>query len=248
MRPSTRLLVRALKRLQLRPRHTPAARPLTCALTLTIIVLAPAAPAVAQGNPGFAKEGMYVGVAAMPDFTLDGVSFDGETLYQEVDGDEFAILPRLDTQNMFRGVVGFRARPFALEFSYERTRHQGTFAGDTGEATFNSVNVDGRIFFLTRGRIQPHLVVGLAFPWLTVIDGSSNDAFEVADAHWRGPGLNTEAGITVFPHPRVGVSVGYTFRLIGFRRVRGVSDETFKLEPPFKETSGSPVIMGFFTF
>ena len=221
---------------------------LTRTTVITLLLLAPAPPALAQAPPGLAKEGMYVGVAGMPDFTLDGVSFDGETLYQEVDGDEFAILPRLDTQDMLRAVVGFRARPFALEFSYERTRHQGTFGGVAGEATFQSVNVDGRIFFLTSGRIQPHLVVGLALPWLTVIDGSSNEAFEVADATWRGPGLNTEAGITFFPHPRIGVSVGYAFRLMGFRRVKGVSGEIFQLDPPFRETSGSPVLMGFFTF
>jgi hypothetical protein len=224
------------------------APPARRAAVLTLAALAWTVPAHAQAGRGFAKEGMYVGVAAMPDFTLDGVSFDGETLYQEVGGDEIALLPRLDTQDMFRGVVGFRARPFALEFSYERTRHLGTFAGDSGEAVFNSVNVDGRVFFLTGGRIQPHIVVGLAFPWLTVVDGSSNERLEVADATWRGPGLNTEAGITVFPHPRVGVSVGYAFRLMGFRRVRGVGDETFELDPPFKETSGSPVVMGFFTF
>jgi len=221
---------------------------LTRTTAITLLLLAPAPAALAQAPPGLAKEGMYVGVAGMPDFTLDGVSFDGETLYQEVDGDEFAILPRLDTQDMLRAVVGFRARPFALEFSYERTRHQGTFGGVAGEATFQSVNVDGRIFFLTSGRIQPHLVVGLALPWLTVIDGSSNEAFEVADATWRGPGLNTEAGITFFPHPRIGVSVGYAFRLMGFRRVKGVSGEIFQLDPPFRETSGSPVLMGFFTF
>ena len=216
-------------------------------LILFVLLLMGGMPDWAQ-ELGFAKEGMYVGVAGMPDFTLDGVSFDGETLYQEVDGDEIAILPRLDTQDMLRAVVGFRARPFALEFSYERTQHQGEFGGATGEATFNSVNVDGRIFFLTSGRIQPHLVVGLALPWLTVTDGSSNEALEVADATWRGPGLNTEAGITFYPHPRIGVSVGYTFRLIGFRRVKGVGDEIFQLDPPFKETSGSPVLMGFFTF
>jgi hypothetical protein len=225
---------------------TPRAR-LLRAIVIPVLLLTADVPAWAQ-VPGFAKEGMYVGVAGMPDFTLDGVSFDGETLYQEVDGDEFAILPRLDNQDLLRAVVGFRARPFALEFSYERTKHQGTFGGEIGEATFQSVNVDGRVFFLTGGRIQPHLVVGLALPWLTVIDGSSNEAFEIADATWRGPGLNTEAGITFFPHPRVGVSVGYAFRLMGFRRVKGVSGETFQLDPPFRETSGSPVLLGFFTF
>jgi hypothetical protein len=217
-------------------------------VTLVAISLLIAVPASAQTRRGFAREGMYVGLATLPDFTLDGRTFDGTTVYQEVDGDEIGILPRLDSQRMFRGVVGFRARPFALEFSYERTHHQGTFLDTTGEATFNAFNVDGRVFFLTSGRFQPHLVVGLALPWLTVVDGSSDGTGAVGDGRWRGPGLNTEAGVTIFPHPRIGVSIGYTFRLIGFRRATGVSGEVFELDPPFKETSGSPVVLGFFTF
>jgi hypothetical protein len=231
----------------MQPSHDLTVR-LTVSL-LCLLLIAAVTPASAQSPRGFAKEGMYVGVAGLPNFTLDGRSFDGETLYVQVDGDEVDLLPRLDTQHMFRGVVGFRARPFALEFSYERTNHQGTFLDEPGKATFNSVNVDGRVFFLTHGRIQPHVVVGIALPWLTVVDGSADEVTgDIADARWRGPGLNTEAGVTIFPHPRIGISVGYAFRLIGFRRVKGVGDEVLELDPPFKETSGSPVVMGFFTF
>jgi len=221
------------------------------------LLLAAAAPASAQitsgfartpAEPGFAREGMYLGGAFLPNFTLDGRTFDGETVYREIDGDEVDLLPRLNTKHMLRAVVGFRSRPFALEISYERTQHRGTFLDEEGDANFNAFNVDGRIFFLTAGRIQPHVVVGLAVPWLTVVDGSFDDTDAVGDARWRGLGLNTEAGITIFPHPRLGISVGYAFRLIGFRRVTGVSDVVFDLKPPFKETSGSPVILGFYTF
>src|SRR5688572_14299101 len=120
-----------------------------------------------QTEPGFAREGMYLGGAFLPNFTLDGRTFDGETVYREIDGDEVDLLPRLNTQHMLRAVVGFRSRPFALEISYERTQHRGTFLDEEGDANFNAFNVDGRLFFLTAGRIQPHVVVGLAVPWLT---------------------------------------------------------------------------------
>jgi hypothetical protein len=110
------------------------------------------------------------------------------------------------------------------------------------------VNVDSKLFFLTRGRVQPHVVVGLAVPWLTVEDGAFDGEGQVDDARWRGLGLNTEVGVTVFPHPRFGVSAGYAFRLIGFRTATGVSGTLFELKPPFKETSGSPVITAFYIF
>ena len=87
----------------------------------------------------------------------------------------------------------------------------------------------------------------MSAPWLTVKDGSFLDT-QVADARFRGFGLNTEAGVTVFPHPRVGISTGYRYRSMWFDHASGVSDTSYKLRPRFRETSGSIAINGFFTF
>jgi len=212
-----------------------------------LLLAVTATPALGQMRGGYAREGMYVGVAGMFDFTLDGVTFDGRTFYEAETTQELFILPALDKQNLVRYVVGFRMRPAALEFSYDRTRHDGTFLDTTGKAVVNSVNVDVRFFGLTSGRIQPHGVVGLALPWLTVEDGSFLD-LDQDDARFRGQGINLEAGVTVFPHPRIGVSAGYAYRICWFNRVRGVGDEPYRLDPRFRETSGSAVVMGFFTF
>lgn len=215
-----------------------------------LLLIGAAVPARAQAQapqPGFARERMYVGIALLPAFTLDGVTFDGETGYVEEGGTEVFILPKLDSRSMPRIVAGFRTRPFALEISFERTRHDGTFLDLTGEAAFNAVNVDGKFFFNTGSRIQPHVAAGLAFPWLTVYDGSS-DADLVGDATFRGQGLNLEGGVTVFATRSVGVSAGYAWRVMWFNRVRGVNDEPFRLRPRFRETSGSVIVMGFVTF
>src|SRR3970040_1584658 len=97
-------------------------------IVLACLLLAvTATPVLAQMTGGYAREGMYVGVAGMFDFTLDGVTFDGRTFYEAETTQELFILPELDTQNLVRYVVGFRMRPAALEFSYDRTRHDGTF-------------------------------------------------------------------------------------------------------------------------
>jgi hypothetical protein len=190
---------------------------------------------------------MYVGVAFLPSFTLDGHTFDGVTIYREEnEGDEFGFLPKLDKQNMFRFAAGFRARPMALEISYERTRHDGAFLDAELDASFNAVNVDAKFFFNTRSRIQPHVVAGLAFPWLTVHDGAIQGDV-VGDARYRGQGLNLEGGVTVFATPRVGVSGGFAYRVLWFNRVRAVSDEPFRLDPRFRESSGTVILMGFVT-
>lgn len=216
-------------------------------LSAVFLVVSAAGQASGQTTRGFAREGMYVGLAGMFDFTLDGVTFDGSTLYEAETTQEIFILPELGPQDLRRLVVGFRARPAALEFSYDRTRHDGTFLDLTGEALVTAFNVDVRVFGLTSGRIQPHAVVGLSFPRLTVLDGSFLDPLE-GDAKFSGQGLNLEGGVTAFLHPRIGASVGYSYRIWWFNRVRGVGDESYRLEPRFRETSGSVVIMGFFTF
>jgi hypothetical protein len=213
-----------------------------------------ATPAWAQGDDyeaafphGFAKEGGYVGVSGLPNFTLDGVSFDGETWYKEVGGEEIFILPKLNTRNMFRGLVGFRGRQAGLEVSYDRTQHSGSFLEEPVDATFQAINIDGKFFFLPGGRVQPHVVAGGSFPWLRIIDGSYLEP-KVGDARYRGYGVNTEAGVTIYPHRRLGIGVGYNYRVLWFDRASGASDRLGELRPRFRETSGSFVFTGLVAF
>lgn len=216
-------------------------------LALPLFLLALATPAWSQEQSGFAKEGGFVGVSGVLDFTLDGDTFDGSSIYRRVNGDEFLILPLLQAQNMMRGILGFRGSKGAFELSYDRALQHGTFVGETTEATFQAINADGRFFFLTSGRVQPHVLVGAALPWLTIKDGSFLD-LDVGNARYRGFGVNTEAGVTIYPHPRFGISGGYRYRVMWFDRATGVSDTFYELRPRFRTTNGSVVMTGLFTF
>jgi hypothetical protein len=175
------------------------------------------------------------------------VTFDGSSYYRQENGDEIMILPLLNKRNLVRGILGVRGEKAALELSYDRTRHDGTFMEGTGEAVFQSVNVDGRFFLLTRGPVQPHVVVGGAIPWLTIKDGGFLHD-DVGDARFRGYGVNTEAGVTVYPHRRLGIGIGYSYRVMWFDRATGVTDTLYDLRPRFRETSGGVVMTGMFTF
>jgi opacity protein-like surface antigen len=213
----------------------------------TVCLLALPAAAWCQEQSGFAKNGAYLAVSAVPNFTLDGLTFDGSGMYQRGDAEEFLILPRLQARTSVRALVGFRASRGSFEIGYEQTKHVGTFLGLSGEATFHSLNFDERIFFLTRGRIQPYGLIGLSAPWLTVKDGSFLDP-DVADGSFRGFGVNSELGVAVFVHPRVGINAGYRYRAIWFDKASGVSDTLYKLRPRFRETSGSLALGASFTF
>lgn len=232
-------------------RHWTANGPGSAVLALLIVCVSPAA-AWSQEQEGFAKVGGYAGGSFVPAFTLDGETFDGLTLYREVDGDEIALLPKLDKQTMFRGVVGYRYEKAAFELSYERASHKGVF-GDlgTGEATFQQLNVDTRFFFLTRGRVQPFILAGAGFPWLTIKDGSflldEPDA-GVGDGRFKGYALNTEVGVTVYPHAQVGIVIGYEYRPMWFDQVTGLTDTRYDLRPLFRESSRGLVFTTLFTF
>ena len=222
----------------------------TVVLALLLVCALPVA-AWSQ-EQGFAKVGGYVGGSFVPAFTLDGKTFDGLTAYREIDGDEIALLPKLDKQKMFRGVLGYRYEKAALELGYERTSHNGVFAEiGTGEATFQQLNVDTRFFFLTRGRIQPYILAGAGFPWLTIVDGSfllNDPDAGIGDGRFKGYALNTEVGATVYPHPQVGIVLGYEYRPIWFNRATGMTGKRYELHPLFRESSRGVVFTTLVTF
>ncbi len=210
-------------------------------------VLALASPAWSQGDTGFVKQGPFVGVSFTPNFTFKGDTFDGQSIYQEVNGNEIAILPHLDKQPMFRLLLGYRYRRASIEATYDRTHHNGTFLGATTTATFQSVNLNGRLFFLTSQRVQPHLMLGASLPFFRVKNGSAlGDS--VGDARFRGWGVNSEAGVTLYPHRQFGLSVGYSYRYLWFDTLAGVTNKTFDLRPRFHETSGAVVVMSHVIF
>ena len=108
-------------------RHKLSNRLGTAILALAIICAVPLT-ASGQEQQGFAKIGGYAGGSFVPAFTLDGDTFDGFTYYREIEGDEIALLPKLDRQKMFKGILGYRYQRAALEFSYERTATTGRSA------------------------------------------------------------------------------------------------------------------------
>ncbi len=216
---------------------------------LPLFVLALATPSWAQEEAGgYAKNGGYVGASTLFNFSFGGETFDGLSYYQKVGGKEIMILPRFEgAHNVLRMVGGYRSGRGAFEFSYDRTKHNGTFYDSPGEATFHVLNFDERVYLITRNRIQPHLLLGGSIPWLIIKDGSFLDP-NIGDASFRGFGVNTEAGVTVYPHPRVGISTGYRYRVMWFDSASGVSKTAYKLRPRFHETTGSLVVTGLFTF
>lgn len=206
-----------------------------------------ASVARAQEIPGFAKNGLYVGATGVPEFKFDGVTFDGSSIYREIGGDEILLLPTLDSKSTVRGIVGYRLTRGSFEVGYERIKQTATFMGVSGTATFQTFNFDERIYMFTKKRIQPYGLAGYSLPSLTIKDGSFLHE-QVGDGTYHGHGINLEAGVTVFPIPRIGVSTGYRYRMMWFGTATGVTNKEYELHPRFHETAGSLSISAFVTF
>ena len=217
----------------------------TAAVILSLLAFASAARA--QEDQGFAKNGPFVGVTGVPAFTFDGVTFDGQSIYKQIDGDEIMLLPRLESKSTIRGLVGYRVTRGSFEVGYESLDLNATFMGLSGAASFHVVNFDERIYAFTSKRIQPYGLAGFSIPWLTVQDGSFLNE-RVGDGTYHGHGVNMEAGATVFPIPRVGISAGYRYRVMWFDTASGVTNTSYDLHPKFRETAGNVSISAFVTF
>jgi hypothetical protein len=224
---------------------TPALRITTAAVTLSLLAFASAARA--QEDPGFAKNGLFVGVTSVPTLTFDGVTFDGQSIYKQINGDEILLLPRLESKSTIRGLVGYRVTRGSFEVGYESLDLNATFLGLSGAASFHVFNFDERIYAFTSKRIQPYGLAGFSLPWLTVQDGSFLHE-RVGDGTYHGQGINMEAGATVFPIPRVGISAGYRYRVMWFDTASGVTNTPYDLHPKFRETAGNVSISAFVTF
>jgi hypothetical protein len=212
-----------------------------------LCLLAVASPARGQEIPGFAKNGLFVGATGVPQFAFDGVTFNGSSIYRQIGGDEILLLPRLESKSTIRGIVGYRLTRGSFEVSYERLKQSATFLGFPGEATFQTFNFDERIYAFTRKRVQPYGLAGYSLPSLTIKDGSFLHE-RVGDGTYHGHGINLEAGVTVFPIPRIGISTGYRYRMMWFGTATGVTNTDYELRPRFRETAGSYSITAFVTF
>jgi hypothetical protein len=224
---------------------TPAMR--NGAAVFTLCLLAFASAARAQEDSGFAKNGLFVGITGVPAFKFDGVTFDGESIYKQINGDEIMLLPSLETKSTIRGLIGYRVTRGSFEVGYESLDMNATFMGLSGTASFHVFNFDERIYAFTSKRIQPYGLAGFSLPWLTVQDGSFLHE-RVGDGTYHGHGINMEAGATVFPIPRVGISAGYRYRVMWFDTATGVTNTRYDLHPKFRETAANISISAFVTF
>ncbi len=192
-----------------------------------IMVTSGAAQLVFAQELYYAKTGIYMGLS-LPYNTIGG-DFNGDTVL--VGSSDIILVPSIEGGYGFGITLGVTSGQVAGEMSYLRTTHDASFQGLKGDVVYNMVNLDGKYYFLAHERAQPYLLLGLSFPWLTIIDGSATLTAppSVGDATFTGIGLNLGTGIAYYLNPRVSINAGINYRLVWYTRAGGVVEEE-KLE------------------
>jgi outer membrane protein len=208
------------------------------AAALLCAVLTASSVFAAGGKP-YAKEGFYFGVI-LPYNTVDG-DFDGETAYQNVPGspvEEMLLVNDLDGGLGWGAALGYRLPRLAMELNYLRSKHDQSFGGfDMGEAELQTLNLDLKYFFLHDKPVQPYLLAGVGYYWLTEEDSAfSPDVIaptKVDDATFSNFGLNGGGGVAIYISPRVAVNGGVIFRWTQFTDVQGINEWSLKRDLDF---------------
>jgi len=138
-----------------------------------------------------ASEGFYLGYGRAQvriGGDMDGVSYVGG-------GGSAEVLPDQPTATGNKFIAGFQAASIALELSYTRSKHDGTWGGAPYPTTFNSINLDGK-FHLFHGFARPFGLLGFGFTNVKV-EGGSSDGFVVRDATFHGVDLRFGGGLDI---------------------------------------------------
>lgn len=191
-----------------------------CAATHPVVPSRPSLQtAGSDAEPAGPKDGVYLslaGVAATVSGDFDGTSF-------VAGGGSAEVLPDLDTGKGWSLALGTRKGPLALEIGYEQSQFDGTFAGVPMEASLSAIDMDMKVQLFSKARVQPHLLFGLAIPWINVDGGSFGSGNRRADATFSGIGARVGAGLGFYPDPHFGVFVQGGYRWSSFSRVSGIA-------------------------
>lgn len=194
---------------------------------------APDPAQLALSDVPFAKEGLYVGIRYADNSPRGGGDFDG--LHFVAYAEELIAVPQLDRGAGPAVLIGYRMTSGAIELAYLRSTHSSVWAGLLATVHSHTLDIDGKYHFLWSGRVQPYVVGGFGFSWLRMDDGviPFSTRGGSGDGTLAGVGLNGGAGMVVYPHPRVALSGGATYRFDVYTRAKRATYEWTDIDQAF---------------
>ena len=199
---------------------------LTAALIAFVLVIMAVQPASAFKPK---SHGGYL-TLELNSTSIEGDDFDGLTYYES--SDFIAVVPTVPSGNGFRLAFGFQSagQPFAFEFAYARSSHDGKFGGYDAKSTLNGISMEGQWHFHNKGVFQPFIDAGLAFSWLSAKDAYLDVSMTVKDVSYRGLTPYLGAGARFFVAPSVALVGGIDREFHSFVTLKADGGESTKIE------------------
>jgi len=182
----------------------------------------------------------YEGFVTAP-VSLSGGGFTNE----EVD-----LIPTINRNFGFAGMVGHREGPWAIELSYWYSNHSATLYSSANpgvpvtvsSAVFTALNVDLKRYFFTSLPIQPFIDVGMNFTSLTSQNTSELFAYDSANGQfdeyvWSGNqtdtgyGLNLGIGAELYLGNGFSLVGGAIQRFTTWQQINGASKANLTPDP-----------------
>ena len=183
----------------------------------------------------------YFGVVATSISVNKNGEFSGLN-YSRVDAPAYEVdlIPAISQNFGFGVLIGHREESWAGEVSFWQSNHTATFGPGTitsesgltypaqqfqGTATYNSVNVDFKRYFITEQQLQPFINLGVSFPWI-VINDAATDAFgDIRPLTLAGLGFNLGIGVEYYLTPNISFVANACQRWASFDEFKGIQNE-----------------------
>jgi len=191
----------------------------------------------ADENPGdYLHTRTYIGGVGTSITVNNSGEFTG-THYSHVNSPyDIVLIPSIAQNFGFGLLIGHREETYAMEVSYWRSEHAASFGPaivETGTdpvtfstafhdtASYESINLDFKKYFLAELDIQPFVNLGVSFPWITVPFADSDASGNPGPATLAGLGLNVGAGVEYYLTPNISFIGGVYQRWASFDQYRG---------------------------
>jgi hypothetical protein len=167
---------------------------------------------------GQSKDGFYIGVGLT--HSSIGGDFDGVSFV--AGGGTVEAMPEIEDAFGIKYIVGFQSYIGAIDFSYNRSEHDGNWEGLEMSTVFETYNLDLKALLLRDYySVRPFLAIGFGINRLTVEDGFT-DGFFVADATFEGYALRIGGGAELSLHDQVSIDVMGLYRWERYDKVEGL--------------------------
>ncbi len=184
----------------------------------------------------FIKSRSYIGgffdsMTINQNFPFDGtLSFTFPAAANETD-----LVPSINRQFGFGGLVGHREGAYAVELSYWRSDdHSATWTGGsptvyTSTSSYQSINIDFKRYLFTELPAQPFFSLGVGFPWIVTENASavaySNGSTVFSQSTLSGIGINLGIGLEIYLGNDFSIMGGAIQRFNGFNQINGVTGQ-----------------------